>query len=92
MTNTCPFIDINGFTAKQDERQKEIIFAALQNIKNKNCKNSIQKTLETSNNFLSNLKIVSKYIKNKINLKIYLLISLIIFVILSSICLYKLFN
>lgn len=92
MANTCPTIDVSGFLGKSDERQRDVIFNALLNIKNKNCKNSVQVTLNNSNNFLSNLKIVNKYIKNKINFKIYLLISLIIFIILSLICLYKLFN
>ena len=92
MANTCPFVDVSGFLAKSNEKQGEIIFSALQNIRNKNCKNSIQRTLESSNNFLSNLKKVNKYIREKINFKIYLLISLIFFIILSAICVYKFFN
>ena len=92
MENTCPFIDVSGFLAKPDDKQGEIIFSALQNIRNKNCKNSVQRTLESSNNFLSNLKKVNKYIRGKINFKIYLLISLIFFIILSAICVYKNFQ
>ena len=51
MANTCPFVDVNNWRSKIDEQQGEIIFSANIKLRNKNCKNSVQRTLESSNIF-----------------------------------------
>tara|TARA_Y100000590_G_scaffold27666_1_gene31008 strand:- start:3168 stop:3455 length:288 start_codon:yes stop_codon:yes gene_type:complete len=91
-TVICPHIDTTNYVSKKPREQNEIIFNSLKKKLNKNCPNSIPKTLDISNKVLDNIKILNKHFKNKINFKIYILISLIIFILITSGCLYKLFN
>ena len=91
-TLICPHIDTTNYVSKLPGEQNEIIFNSLKKKLNKNCPNSIPKTLDISNKVLDNIKILNKHFKNKLNIKIYIFVLLIIFILITLGCLYKLFN
>tara|TARA_Y100000589_G_C27171027_1_gene636723 strand:- start:1426 stop:1713 length:288 start_codon:yes stop_codon:yes gene_type:complete len=66
--------------------QSAIIFDSLQNLLIKNCPKSIISTTNISNKVLNNIKIFTKFYKNKANFKkkMVILIILLIFILITS--------